>query len=73
MKPYKTKSGATQYKPSLRAIELSVNKQENRGWCLACGSGQRGIEPDAIKLLCDCCGAEKVYGAEELVLMGLYY
>ena len=31
------------------------------------------IEPDARKYTCACCDKPKVYGAEELLLMGLYH
>ena len=31
------------------------------------------VEPDARKYECDCCGEPKVYGAEELIMMGLYH
>lgn len=68
---YKTKSGATQFKPTIGALEEMVEDQE--GFCLACGNTQDGVEPDARKYECDSCGAPKVYGAEELILMNLFY
>ena len=40
------------------------------GWCLACGSEVFGIEPDARRYKCEECGAEEVYGAEELLIRG---
>jgi len=41
------------------------------GGCLACGEIQYGcVEPDARGYACESCGANKVYGLEELVLMG---
>ena len=43
------------------------------GWCLACGAVNMGVEPDARRYVCDCCGARKVYGAAELALMGLVH
>lgn len=43
------------------------------GFCLACGETNDGIEPDARKYSCHCCQAPKVYGAENLLLMRLYY
>jgi hypothetical protein len=36
---------------------------------LACGAEAEGVEPDARRYECECCGEPKVYGAEELVLM----
>lgn len=43
----------------------------NPGWCLTCGEEVDGVEPDARKYLCECCGERKVYGMEELLMMGL--
>jgi hypothetical protein len=63
------KNGNTQWKPSIdEALQASENYS---GFCLACGEENTGIEPDARKYACQCCGALKVYGAEELILMGL--
>ena len=70
MREYTARSGAKQYKPSFRQVlEMDTNGE---GFCLACGETQ-AAEPDARKYICDCCGAAKVYGAAELVLMGLCY
>ena len=44
--------------------------EENGGFCLACHAEAFGIEPDAREYQCEDCGAAKVYGAEELLLMG---
>lgn len=67
---YKAKNGAMQWKPSFKWIEES--SEECEGFCLACGETQSGVEPDARQYRCESCGAWKVYGAEELGLMGLY-
>lgn len=68
---YVARSGVKQWKPS---IELAMVLSENyEGFCLACGNTQSGVEPDARKYECESCGAPKVYGAEELVLMGLVF
>ena len=45
----------------------------SEGFCLACGEVAYGVEPDARKYECECCGAAKVYGGEELALMGLVH
>ena len=67
---YKAKNGNTQYKPALSWL---LNAAENgEGFCVACGSEHDCVEPDARKYHCTDCGAHKVYGAEELMLMGLY-
>ena len=42
------------------------------GYCIACGEpASHGVEPDAREYTCGACKQNKVYGAEELVLMGL--
>ena len=38
------------------------------GICVRCGQEQEGVEPDARKYECDSCGANAVYGTEELLL-----
>jgi len=40
------------------------------GWCLACGEEAFGVEPDARRYECECCGKRAVYGADEALLMG---
>lgn len=40
------------------------------GACLACGEIADGVEPDARCYECESCGAHKVYGLEELLMMG---
>lgn len=68
---YQAKNGSIQHKPSIElAMALASNQQ---GFCLACGTDVHGIEPDARRNTCPECGAHKVYGAEELVLMGLTF
>ena len=41
------------------------------GFCIACGAAKDCCEPDAREYECDDCGQFKVYGAEELLIMGL--
>lgn len=71
MKPYTTRSGVQQFKPSIE--ELTELDADGAGFCLACGNTQEGVEPDAVKYECESCGAHKVYGAAELALLGLCY
>jgi hypothetical protein len=73
MQAYMTKSGHTQYKPSIAQLQEVVEGDNNTGFCLACGDECDGVEPDARKYRCEGCGAHKVYGAEELMLMGLFH
>lgn len=41
---------------------------ENPGFCTLCGAEAEGCEPDARDYKCEACGAEAVYGAEEILL-----
>ena len=40
------------------------------GQCTACHARQGGCEPDARGYKCEACGAYRVYGMEELAMMG---
>ena len=50
-------------------IMEAVMRDDGTGFCLECGEEQCGCEPDARGVECECCGAHKVYGAEECLLM----
>ena len=41
------------------------------GFCLVCGAQAEPIEPDAREYTCESCGEAKVYGVEELLMMGV--
>jgi len=71
MKTYQAKNGNIQYKPSFE--QLTEAAENYTGFCLACGAENDGVEPDARKYACACCGAAKVYGSEELLFMNLYH
>lgn len=71
VRPYTTRTGAKQFKPSIQ-LAMALNSRSS-GFCLACGDEQNGVEPDARKYRCTSCGKHKVYGGEELVLMGLTF
>ena len=73
MKKYVTRLGVEQYKPSLKQLKNVVEGDASSGYCLACGAKASGVEPDARKYECQKCKAPKVYGAEELLMMGLYH
>lgn len=68
IREYTTKTGKKQYKPSLELLQ----QLDGEGFCLACGSTQEA-EPDAQRYTCEACGQAKVYGNEELALMGLCF
>ena len=56
-------------KVSIDEILEAAEAQDGTGFCLACGAEAYGVEPDARRYECEECGAKKVYGAEELLLM----
>ena len=68
---YRAPNGAMQWKPSTE-LAMALTALDS-GFCLACGAEPDGVEPDARKHTCPKCGAAKVYGAEQLALMGLVY
>lgn len=51
-----------------KRILAAAERQEDLGFCLACGAKAEGVEPDARKCECEMCGQAKVYGAEELAI-----
>lgn len=69
MREYKAKSGRTLFAPSMD--EIHEMDDGVSGWCLACGEIVQGVEPDAVRYTCECCGEDKVYGPMELVMRGL--
>ena len=53
-------------------IELLLDlamADSNEGLCMACGEVQAGVEPDATKYECECCGEREVYGSQEGLLI----
>jgi hypothetical protein len=50
------------------AVERRMTTLDNPGFCLICGNEADGCEPDARNLVCEHCGAEQVFGADELLL-----
>lgn len=73
MEKYITRTGLTQFRPSAAQLIRIIEGENSSGFCLACGTEADGIEPDARKYRCETCNAEKVYGAEELLMMGIYH
>jgi hypothetical protein len=53
----------------LDAVERRMTDLDNPGFCLICGNEAEGVEPDALNYTCEACGAEQVFGAEELMLV----
>lgn len=69
---YTTQTGAQQWKPGPMSAKQYFNCDENyRGFCLNCGATRGECEPDARKYECPKCKQPKVYGIQELFVMGL--
>ncbi|MBO0738359.1 MAG: hypothetical protein J2P48_17595 [Alphaproteobacteria bacterium] len=56
-------------KLTLARVMKAAERDDNSGFCIKCGAKAHGVEPDARRYRCESCGENKVYGAEELVLM----
>lgn len=54
---------------TLDRVMAAVEEDDRIGFCLACGSEAWDVDPDARKHECMECGAFKVYGAEEILIM----
>jgi hypothetical protein len=50
------------------ACHRRASSLDDPGFCLICGNEQGGCEPDARNYRCEACGAEQVFGIEELIL-----
>lgn len=64
--------------PKAGVIMISITEEtyhsmceDSGGFCLDCGEEAYGVESDAREYTCDSCGRPRVYGIEELLLMGL--
>jgi hypothetical protein len=49
---------------------FSEARDNYSGFCTVCGVENFEVEPDARNYCCDDCGAYKVFGVEELLIMG---
>jgi hypothetical protein len=58
-------------KITLSRITKAIQSGEYVGFCTACGAKAYGVEPDARKYTCEKCHQPRVYGAEELLIMGV--
>lgn len=56
---------------TLEQVEEIILGDNNIGFCIKCGAERDGCEPDAQKYKCEECGAKAVYGAEQILVMGL--
>jgi hypothetical protein len=55
----------------MTADEYKQARNDDEGFCLYCGETAFGVEPDARRYTCEVCGQPKVYGLEELLIIGL--
>jgi hypothetical protein len=58
--------------PTWLNLEAMLHRDDNEGFCLACGEEAFGIEPDAERYECEYCEKSAVYGAEQLLIMGAF-
>lgn len=56
-------------KIDLDDILWAIAEDDCLGFCTMCGEPAFGVEPDAREYECESCGAEAVFGAEELLIM----
>jgi len=52
----------------INEVMQAVGGGHYSGFCLECGFEQDGCEPDARNYKCEYCGADEVFGAEEILL-----
>lgn len=45
-------------------------RDDYMGLCFSCGHDAHNIEPDARGYECEVCGENKVFGVEEILIMG---
>lgn len=66
------KTGRTFFAFAMQPEEFNGLDEDNCGLCIRCGESTiGGVEPDARKYECEACEANGVYGAQELLMMGL--
>jgi Zn finger protein HypA/HybF involved in hydrogenase expression len=68
---YENKFGRTLYRQVMSEEEFAMADEEGTGYCLACGESRGNCEPDARNYKCEGCGEKMVFGAAEMLLMGL--
>lgn len=59
--------------PSFFEIEEHINEDDNAGWCTNCGDWTHDFcEPDAHHYECPECEGKTCYGAQELLIRGMF-
>lgn len=62
----------TTHKLTFSQVQQAVESDRNAGFCLACGEEASGVEPDAREYKCESCGELRVFGAEQILIMGAF-
>lgn len=66
------KTGKVFFAFAMHPEEFQGLDEDSCGLCIRCGEIEVGsVEPDARKYTCDACDENGVYGAQELLMMGL--
>lgn len=52
----------------LAAVDESQVGLTDEGFCIVCGASRFQVEPDARNYQCEACGADEVFGAEEILM-----
>jgi predicted RNA-binding Zn-ribbon protein involved in translation (DUF1610 family) len=60
------------YTKLIKAMESNNADRSYIGFCLGCGEEIDNCESDTRGYTCDNCGEKKVYGAEEVLIMGMF-
>ncbi len=62
------KHWSTKITDEVIADAVADHDMSDLGYCLICGCEAGGVEPDARNYTCESCGAEQVFGAQELLM-----
>lgn len=54
-------------------LEEAILKNDDSGFCTHCGAETNGVEPDAERYPCEECATNRVYGAEQLLVLELFH
>lgn len=54
---------------NINQVISAMERDDNTGICVSCGNEQSGCEPDARNCICEACGKNEVFGAEEIMFM----
>jgi len=58
-------------KVDLNTLMKAIDTNSSPGFCLQCACEAYNIDPDAERYPCEECGQRSVYGAEQILLLGL--